>query len=339
MVGAGRRRQGSPRREVATGHVSYVARRLLLSLVTLFGITVVTFAIIAMAPGDPVPRPDDLPGSDRVYKEMRKRLHLDEPIHVRYGLWLRDVVTGKSRSIADERPVIDKIKAAFWPTVSVNLVGLALAFALAIPIGIASAARHNGTFDRLGGAVLYALYSIPSYVGAIVIILFVSVKWDLLPFRGMRSDDYATLDFFGRTWDLARHMAIYVVCVTYGSLAYYARFVRTNMLEVVRQDFIRTARAKGLDERTVVVRHAFRNTMIPFLTLLGLTFPVVISGSVILEVIFTWPGLGRLFVESIFQRDFPVVMALSTATAIMVLFGTLLADLMYGVVDPRVRYD
>lgn len=324
--------------------LQYLIRRLLLAMVTLFGITLVTFTIISLAPGDPAAlRASDIQDpeqSERIVMEIRKRFHLDEPVHVRYALWIRDLASGNlGNSIADERPVIDKIKGAFWPTLSVNLVGLTFAFLISVPIGIYSAARQNSRFDRIGGTALYVLYAVPSYVGAIILILFISVKWDLLPFRGMHGDDYETLSFVGRMLDTSRHMALYVICTAYGSLAYYSRFVRQNMLEVVRQDFIRTARAKGLDEHVVIQKHAFRNTLIPFVTLLGLTFPVLISGSVILEVIFTWPGLGRLFFNSILQRDYPVVMALSTATACLVLIGTLAADMLYGIVDPRVRYE
>jgi peptide/nickel transport system permease protein len=325
------------------GTLSYLLRRLLMAGITLIGITVVTFFIVSAAPGDPasarVGDVQDPEQSERMMRELRERFHLDEPLHVRYGIWLRGTLTGDlGTSMADDTPVFDKIKSAFWPTLSVNLLGLFLAFVLAVPIGIYSAWHQNGLFDRVGGVVLYALYSIPSYVGAIVLILFVGVKWDALPFRGMVGDDHDSLSFAGRMGDYAAHMAIYVICTTYGSLAYYSRFVRSNLLEVTRQEYIRTAKAKGLDDRTVVLKHAFRNTLIPFVTLLGLTLPVVISGSVILEFLFTWPGLGRLFFNSVLQRDHTVIMALSTATAVLVLMGTLVADLLYGVVDPRVSH-
>jgi peptide/nickel transport system permease protein len=320
----------------------YLARRLLLAIPTLIGITLVNFTIISLAPGDPASlrasQAMDEEAAVRIVQEIRERYHLDEPIHVRYLLWMKDLVTGNlGESIADRRPVVDKIKAAFWPTLSVNLTALLLSFVLAVPIGIYQGARQNSRLDRIGGAILYVLYSIPRYVGAIILILWVSVRWDLLPLRGMRSDDYELLSTWGKMGDLASHMTLYVVCLAYGSLAYYARFVRQNLLEVIRQDYIRTARAKGLAEHVVILRHGFRNTLIPFVTLLGLTLPFLISGSVILEVIFTWPGLGRLFFNSVLQRDYPVVMALSTATAFLVLLGTLAADMLYGVVDPRVR--
>ena len=325
------------------GTLSYLLRRLVLAVLTLFGITVVTFLIVSLAPGDAAAlRAGDVMDpeqSERMIEELRERFHLDEPLHVRYGLWIKGLVTGDlGRSMADDTPVFDKIASAFWPTLSVNLLGLLLAFVLSVPIGIYSAWHQNGLFDRVGGIALYALYSIPSYVGAIVLILFVGVKWDLLPFRGMVSDEHDSLSFLGRMGDYAAHMALYVICTTYGALAYYSRFVRSNLLEVTRQDYIRTAMAKGLDDHAVVLRHAFRNTLIPFVTLLGLTLPVVISGSIILEFLFTWPGLGRLFFTSVLQRDHTVIMALSTATAVLVLIGTLIADLLYGVVDPRVSH-
>ena len=326
------------------GTFGYLLRRLLLTIPTLVGITLVTFFIISLAPGDPAALRatdvQDVEQSERIVAELRARYHLDEPLYRRYVLWMGDLLSGSlGKSMADDSPVLAKIRQALWPTMSVNLAGLALAFLLAVPIGVYSAWYQNSWFDRASGVLLYAFYSIPSYVGAIVLVLFVSVKWDLLPFRGMHGDGYASLGLVARLGDMASHMALYVVCTTYGTLAYYARFVRSNMLEVSRQDYIRTAAAKGLRERTVIWRHAFRNTLIPFVTLLGLIFPVLISGSVILEVIFTWPGLGRLFYTSVLQRDYPVIMALNTASALLVLLGTLGADLLYGVVDPRVSHE
>jgi len=325
------------------GTFSYLTRRLLLSIPTLIGITIVTFVIISLAPGDPASvrasEVMDPEQSQRIVMELRERFHLDKPWYTRYFIWMGDVLTGDlGKSMSDDQPVVTKIREAFWPTLSVNLLGIFIAFVLSIPIGIYSAWRQNGMLDRAGGVVLYILYSIPSYVGAIVLILFVGVKWDMLPFRGMHSDGYADLGFIGQIKDLTAHMALYVICTAYGSLAYYSRFVRSNMLEVTRQDYIRTAQAKGLAEGAVVWKHAFRNTLIPVVTLIGLMFPVLISGSVILEVIFTWPGLGRLFFTSVLQRDYPVIMALNTATAVLVLAGTLAADLLYGVVDPRVSH-
>lgn len=322
--------------------LDYLLRRLLLTIPTLFGITLILFVIISLAPGDPAAmRAGEAMNpevSERIAQQIRERFHLDEPIPVRYWLWIKGLCTfDLGKSMFDELPVVEKVGEAIWPTLKVNLASIFIAFFVSIPIGLFSAARHNGWFDRVSGVLLYMLYSLPSFVGAIILILYLGVRWGLLPFRGAVGDDYEALSWMGKFGDIVSHMAIYLICATYASLAYYSRFVRQNMLEVTRQDFIRTARAKGLPEHVVIIKHAFRNTLIPFITLVGLVVPSLLGGSVILEKLFNWPGLGKLFIESILQRDYPVVMALSTATAVLVLLANLFVDLLYGVVDPRVR--
>lgn len=320
----------------------YLSRRLMTGLITLFGITIITFVIIKLAPGDPAQaRMAALQGrsrvSERVYQQLREYYGLDRPIHEQYAKWLVRLMTGDlGSSFYDGRPVASKIRDALWPTVSVALLSIALAFMISIPIGIYSAARQNGPFDRTVSTGLYMVYSIPSYVVGMLLILYLGT---FLPFSGMRGDNHEQLSTFGKMLDLGRHYFMITVCETVGSLAYYSRFVRQNLLEVIRQDYIRTARAKGLGETRVILKHAFVNSLIPFITLLGLTFPALLSGSVILETMFNWPGLGRLFFESVLQRDYPTLMALNFFTALMVLVGTLLADLAYGLVDPRVSYE
>ncbi|MFN0057318.1 MAG: ABC transporter permease [Planctomycetota bacterium] len=322
--------------------VAYLVRRLLLLVPTLIGISMVTFAIVTMAPGDPAAMnfgDEDSRAALEIQKYLEQHFHLDQPLHVRYALWVWDLLRADlGQSLVDFRPVTAKIKDALWPTLRVNIVALTLAFLISVPIGIVSAARRNGAFDTISSVILYMLFSIPSYVGAIVLIYYLGVRWDLLPFRGMASDDFADLGLSQQLLDMVAHMTLYVLCGMYGSLAFYSRFVRQNLLEVVRLDFIRTARAKGLAEHVVILKHAFRNTLIPFLTLVGLVIPGLLGGAVILEVMFTWPGMGKLFIDSIRQRDYNVVMALSTATALLVLAATLLVDLSYGIVDPRVSH-
>lgn len=325
--------------------LSYAIRRILLAIPTLLGITVVTFVIINLAPGDPAKFQAqgvmDPKISARVYEELSRYYGLDKPIHVRYLQWVSRLVRldfGNAMS-SDGRPVIDKIKERIWPTMSLALISIIGALTLAIPIGIYSAARQNGLFDTISSTVLYALYAVPSYVMAVPLILFIGVRWDLLPFQGMRSDNYELLGPWEQFVDLARHYALIAFCFTYGALAYDSRFVRQTMLENIRQDYVRTARAKGLAEHVVILRHAFRNSLIPLMTLLGLLLPEIIGGSVILEVMFNWPGMGRLFFESMLARDYPTIMALSFISAALVLLGTLLADLSYALVDPRVTYD
>ncbi|HOJ60324.1 MAG TPA: ABC transporter permease [bacterium] len=325
--------------------LSYTIRRILLALPTLFGITLVTFLVINLAPGDPASvqadQVMDPRVSIRVYEQLREYYGLDKPLLVRYGDWLKRIVTldfGNSMT-PDSRKVTVKIMERLPATLSLAVLSLGIGFALAIPIGLLSGARRNGWFDTVSSTILYALYAIPSYVMAIPLILWISIGLDLLPFQGMKSDNYEQLTTMGKAADLAKHYVLITFCFTYGALAFQSRFVRQNLLEVFRQEYILTARAKGVGETTVVLKHAFRNTLIPLVTLFGITFPQILGGSVILEVMFNWPGIGRLFFESILQRDYPTLMALSFITAFLVLLGTLLADLLYAVVDPRVRYD
>jgi len=323
----------------------YIVRRLLLAIPTMLGITVVTFFIINLAPGDPAQLQTqgimDTRVSIRTYEALREYYGLDEPIVKRYGMWLWRLVRldfGQSMS-TDRRPVWDKVRERLWPTMSLAILSLGISLTVAIPIGVYSAARQNRLFDTVSSTILYALYSVPSYVMAVPLILLLAIQWDLLPFQGMVSDDYEQLSGMGKVPDLIRHYTLITFCFSYGALAYYSRFVRQNMLEVLRQDYIRTARAKGLTERRVIMRHGFRNALIPVVTLFGLLLPAIIGGSVILEVMFNWPGMGRLFFESMMSRDYPTIMALTFVTACLVLLGTLLADLSYPLVDPRITYD
>jgi peptide/nickel transport system permease protein len=322
----------------------YLSRRVASGLVTLFGITVVSFLVIQLAPGDPAQLQTaqiaDASVSQRTYEQLRELYGLDRPLYVQYGRWTSRLVRGDlGNSFHDGRRVGRKIGDALWPTLSVALLSLLLTLVVAVPLGIVAAVRQGRPFDRVSSTLLYMLYSVPPYVMGMLLILYLGVRLDLLPLRGMRSDDYAELSSWGRLLDVGRHYVLITFCFTFGNLAFYARFVRQNLLEVIRQDYVRTARAKGLPERTVILRHAFRNSLIPLISLIGLTFPFVLSGSVILEYMFSWPGLGRLYFESVLGRDYPTIMALNFITAVLVLLTTFVADLAYGWVDPRVSYD
>jgi len=327
--------------------LNYIIRRLLIGLVTLVGITFVTFLTIGLAPGDVVELM--LQSNENATLEdaerIRKSLGLDQGLGTRYLKWLGSILTlDFGESFLTNEPVTSYIGDHIWPTASVGIISLACAFLLSIPIGIYSAVREGGWFDRCMSTILYMLYSVPSYVIGMVLILYISLKFDWLPLMGMNSDSidgvpYKELSLFEQFTDSARHYVLITICFTAGSLAYYSRFVRQNLLEVVRQDYIRTARAKGLSERRVIIHHAFRNTLIPFISLLGLTLPFILGGSVILENMFAWPGIGRLYIESVYARDLPTIMGLNFMTASLVLFFTLLADLAYGLVDPRISHD
>jgi peptide/nickel transport system permease protein len=323
--------------------LQYTIRRVLIAILTLWGITIVVFGIINLMPGDPAAIQADVQDpkvSARIYEMMVKQFDLDRPIHQRYFRWLWRTVQGDfGESFADGQPIGPKIRERLPNTMSVATLAVILSLLAAVPIGIVQAVRQDGWFDRVSSLVLYALFAIPSYVMAVLLIYFVGVQVDLLPFRGMTSDGFASLPPLEKAQDLAAHFTLITFCFTYTSVAFDSRFVRGNLLEVLRQDYVRTARAKGLSERVVVLKHAFRNTFIPLLTRLGFLVPALISGSVILEVIFTWPGLGRLFFDGILARDYPVMMASIVITSSLVLVGILLADLLYAWADPRISYE
>jgi peptide/nickel transport system permease protein len=217
-----------------------------------------------------------------------------------------------------------------------SVSSLTLAYLISIPLGLWST-RHSGTVrERTSSTILYMLYSLPSYVAALFLQILLAVKLGWLPLMGMTGPDYEQLSALGKTWDILRHALMPIICFTYGSLAYETRFIKSNMEEVVRQDYIRTARAKGVPPGRVIYHHAFRNTLIPLVTLLGLTLPALLSGAVIIEQVFNWPGMGNLFFEAIRERDYPTIMGLTLIFSLLTLAGQLLADLLYAVVDPRV---
>jgi peptide/nickel transport system permease protein len=323
--------------------LNYTIRRLLLLVPTLLGITIVTFVIVNLAPGDPVEVINrgemDARISPAAYRQMLHLYGLDEPLHVRYVTWLKRLCTlDFGNSFVDHRPVTQKILERLPATLSLNITSLLISLVLAMPLGLYAALRQHSRFDKMGGTALYVLYSLPEFWVALLLIMFFGVKLHLLPISGMQSIDARHLPLFAFWWDRIVHMILPVFCLTYGSLAFLSRFVRGSSLEVIRQDYIRTARAKGLDETRIVYTHVFRNTLIPVLTLLGLLLPTLISGSIILESIFSWPGVGNLFFGAVLARDYPVVMGLSTITAVVVLLSTLVTDLLYAWADPRVTY-
>jgi len=323
--------------------IHYITRRLLFLIPTLFGITVVTFIVVNLAPGDPVEVINrgqmDTRISPAAYHKMLHLYGLDEPVHVRYFTWVKRLATlDFGESFLDHRPVTEKIMERVPATLVLNIASLLIALVLAVPLGLYAAFRQNSHFDKVGGTALYLMYSLPEFWVALLLIMLFGVKLKLLPFHGIESMDARDLGFFGYWWDRTLHMVLPTFCLTYNSLAFLSRFVRSSSLEVIRQDYIRTARAKGLGEARIVYVHVFRNTLIPVLTLMGLLLPTLLSGSIILESIFSWPGVGNLFFNSVLARDYPVVMGLSTLTAVMVLFSTLIADVLYAWADPRVIY-
>jgi peptide/nickel transport system permease protein len=326
---------------------TYLLRRLLLGILTLLVITCFVYALARNMPGDPLTAQLGEDPSRKLNPEdvarMRRSYGLDKPWHVGYAQWLGNVVRGDlGRSITRKQPVTTLIRERLGPTLLVSGSALLLIWLMAVPLGLYASAR-GGTADERGTSLLlYALYSFPTFVAALFLQIIFSVwlrgtGWEL-PLFGM-TDLRPDAPLLQRFVDVARHAILPVTCQTYVSLAYDSRFIKANMEEVLRQDYIRTARAKGAGPWRVLFRHAFRNTLIPLVTLLGLSLPSLIGGSIIIEQIFTWPGMGRLFFESIRERDYPTIMGLTLVFSGLTLLGQLLADVLYGAVDPRVTVE
>jgi peptide/nickel transport system permease protein len=326
--------------------INYLLRRILGAIPLLLGILTLIFFIIHIAPGDPTARYFNPNVSPEVIAQMRRNLGLDQPLHVQYFKWLISFVQGDfGYSFGQMRPIGDILPEVLWNTVQLMLASLVVIFVVGMLVGIVQAVRQYSVSDNVLTFLALFFYSMPSFWFALMLVLLFSWKanqwgWPLqLPATGMTSVGYEFLSFGEKAWDRFTHMILPVTALGIGNAAGVARYMRGSMLEVIHQDYIRTARAKGLSERTVVFKHALRNALIPIITLLGLYLPVLLSGSVLVETIFAWPGMGRLIVDAIFQRDYPLVMATSFVAAAMVVAGNLLADVLYAVVDPRIRVE
>lgn len=316
---------------------------------TLLGITILSFLIIHLAPGKPTDVLTEM--NPKITPEARERLEkyygLDKPIYTQYGLWLKRVVKldfGESFS-TDRRPVIVKIWDTKQPlmerrlfiTFVINALSMLLIFLIAIPIGVFSA-THQGSFsDKVTTVTVFVGFATPGFWLALLLMMLFGIHLGWLPISGLKSMDYDTLSVFGKIWDRTEHLILPVFISSFGGLAGLSRFMRGSMLEVIRQDYITVARAKGLHENTVVYRHALRNALLPIITLLGLAVPGLIGGSVIFENIFGIPGMGQLFYMSVMTRDYPLVMGILTIGAFLTLLGNLLADIGYMLTDPRIR--
>ena len=321
--------------------LNYLARRFLMMIPLLIGITLISFVVIHLAPGEPTDMQTQL--NPEVSTELRNRLRdqygLDKPLVIQYGEWLGRFVRldfGNSFS-QDRRPVLDKIVERLPITISINLLSIVAILATAIPIGIYSATHRGSLFDRLTTILVFIGFAAPSFWLALLLMDFFGVRLGLLPIAGLKSLDYDSLSLFGKIFDLGRHLILPVFISTFGGLAGFSRYMRSNMLEVIRQDYILTARAKGLSEQSVIYRHALRNALLPVITILGLSVPGLIGGSVIFETIFAIPGMGKLFYDGVMMRDYPLIMGILVMGAILTLIGNLLADLCYAFADPRIR--
>jgi peptide/nickel transport system permease protein len=311
----------------------YLIRRTLQSVLVLFLITLLTFALIHAAPGGPT-QIFLSPGlSQEAAKVQAHNLGLDRPVPVQYFYWLGDLLKGDLGYTFKNHIPVGNI---LWPTVgnTIVLMGVAwiLSMLIAIPWGIYNSTSEYGLSDQTASFVSYIGFAMPTFWFGILLQELFSLKWDLLPLS-----DMWTMGKEGNIGNLIYHLVLPVTVLTLGFLAAYSKYSRSSMLEVLEQDYIRTARAKGLPERRVVFRHALRNALIPIITILGLDMPILVSGAALTETVFNWPGMGRLFVEMAVAREYSVLMAITLITAVMVIIGNLLADILYALVDPRVQ--
>ncbi|GLI33112.1 ABC transporter permease [Desulforhabdus amnigena] len=330
---------------------AYLFKRLLQIIPTLLGITLITFLIIQLAPGNPAVlklqmasqgQIGDSALSQQIIEQTKKLYGLDKPLPVQYLLWVKRVFTlDFGTSYKDHRRVWDKIAERLPITIQLNVISIFLVYLIAIPCGIYSATRSGSFSDRLLTLFFFFLYSLPSFwVAVLLIMLFGGGDfWDIFPVYGISSIGAETLPFAQWLADRLWHLILPVICLTYGGLAYLSRLTRADMLEVIREDYIRTARAKGLSERVVIFKHAFRNALLPIITLLAFLLPSMFGGSVIIESIFSIPGMGQLGFEAVLSRDYPVIMAITTLSAFLTLIGLLISDILYATLDPRIKLE
>jgi peptide/nickel transport system permease protein len=320
----------------------FILRRLLMMVPLLLGISIISFGIMQLAPGDPASLSAAMNQKiDPTYIEkLRASYGLNDPIYVQYWHWLSRLARlDFGQSFKDSRPVLTLILEHMPATLLLSGLSLVLLFVIGVPLGIAAAYYQGKWPDRLITGFVFFGFSTPDFWLALMMMLLFGVTLGVVPVSGMQSLGAEDLPFFERLGDMAWHLVLPLFVTTFVGLASVSQYAKTSLLEVIRQDYIRTARAKGLSESQVILKHALRNAMIPIVTLMGLSLPGLIGGSVIIESIFAWPGMGRLGYESMMNHDYPVVMGVGIISAFLTLFGNLLADIGYAWLDPRVHYD
>jgi len=278
----------------------------------------------------------------QIVQETRALYGLDQPLYVQYWQWLKRILTLEfGRSIRDHELISGKLKERIPVSVKLSGISLLLSYLISIPIGVYSSTHQYSLGDRVTTVLLFALYSLPNFWVATMAIVYLGGGdfWNVFPVFGLYTTGSGDWPLWQRIGDQVWHLILPITCMTYYTLAALSRYMRAGMLEVIRQDFIRTARAKGLTERVVVYRHALRNSLIPIITLMADLLPALIGGSIVIETIFSIPGMGQLSFEAVLNRDYPVIMAIFTLSALLTLVGILFADLLYGIVDPRIGYE
>ncbi|MDP3059135.1 MAG: ABC transporter permease [bacterium] len=319
----------------------YILSRLAQALLLLVGVSLLTFMIIQMAPGNFADLVQESQDATVDKQDIKAMYGLDQKIHIQYLRWLQQVVKGNlGRSMVSGRPVKDMIMERLPATIVLNLFGITLIYLISLPIGIFSAIRQYSYFDHIMTFTAFMGQAMPAFFFAMMLIYYVAMKVSWIPIAGMATIGVEWGQVTFSTWlaDRARYVLMPLTVIVLSGLAGLVRFMRASMLDVVHQDYVRTARAKGLPERSVIFKHSVRNALLPIITQLGFTFSGLLGGSVVIESIFAWPGVGLLAIQAIFTRDYQVIMAFNMIGALMLVLGMLLADILYVVVDPRIKY-
>ncbi|MGL4992463.1 MAG: ABC transporter permease [Sarcina sp.] len=317
---------------------NYTIRRILQMIPTMLGVSFVIFLIFAMAPGDFLSSNMDPGLSPERREEIREMYHLNEPKPVQYYYWMKGVVTEGTfgESFYFKKPVTEVMKDYIPNSFILGAASLLLGLLIAVPIGIVSATKQYSIFDKVFTVFALIGISMPSFFFGLILIKYLGVDLGLFPISGMTNPG-STATGFAYVLDVLKHMTLPLIVLTLGSVGGWMRYTRSSMLEVVRQDYIRTARAKGLKEKVVIYKHALRNALIPVVTLLGMSIPTLFSGATLTETIFNWPGVGPVQLLAVNNRDYYLLMGLNLTLAFLTLFGNLVADIIYGAVDPRIR--
>jgi len=324
--------------------ISFLLKRFLTLIITLLGITIISFSIIHLAPGGPLsPFTEFNPKITPEYREKLIKMYgLDKPLYIQYWNWLKGIAKldfGKSFSL-DQRPVWDKIKERLPVTIFINALSLILILLFSIPLGVYSAVRAGSVFDRITTVITFIGYAMPSFWLAIILMMIFGVKLQWLPISGLHSTiGYEEMSTLQKIWDWTKHLICPLFVATFGGVAGILRYVRNSMYEVLKADFILFAKAKGLPDSVIIYKHALRNALLPLITILGLSLPGLIGGSVIFETIFGIPGVGQLMWQSVMARDYPVIMANLFLISLLTLLGNFLADIGYALADPRIRLE
>ena len=317
---------------------NYIVRRVLQMIPTIIGVSFIIFLIFALAPGDFLSSNMDPNLSPERVEEIRDMYHLNEPKHVQYFHWIKGVVTEGTfgESFYYKKPVVEVMKDYIPNSFLLGSLSLFLGLLIAVPIGIVSATKQYSIFDKVFTVFALMGISMPSFFFGLVLIKYLGVEFALLPISGM-TEPGSIETGLPYIMDVAKHIILPLTVLTLGSVGGWMRYTRSSMLEVVRQDYIRTARAKGLKEKVVIYKHALRNGLIPVITLLGMAIPGLFSGATLTETIFSWPGIGPVQLTAVNNRDYYLLMGLNLTLAMLTLFGNLIADIIYGAVDPRIR--